>query len=182
MQLYLDHETAVAEMPAAIPRYLKDEWIEWLLAYPEGGSEKEHTQWVLANPMYTHKLLREPKGMRRSLEESRQMKSSTDSAPSRPEPKGMSTKEESRQPKSSADSAPSCPEPRGMSSKEESRQPKTSADSAPSHPEPLLTWEMWEMMAHQRDAQRKVRPLGGRIPQKERPRRRRMPQKERPLG
>ena len=147
-------------MPAAIPQYLKDEWIEWLLAYPEGGSEKEHTRWVIAHPMYTHKLLREPKGMRRSLEESRQPKLSTDSAPSRPEPKGMSTKEESRQPKSSADSAPSCPEPRGMSSKEESRQPKTSADSAPSHPEPLLTWEMWEMMAHQRDAQRKVRPLG----------------------
>ena len=97
------------ELPPAVPRYLKDEWIEWTLSYPEGGSEKEKTRWVLTHPLYTHKLHREPKGLRRSLEESKQPKLSADSHPFPPEPKGKSLKEESMQPKSSADSHPFPP-------------------------------------------------------------------------
>ena len=119
------------ELPPAVPLYLKNEWIEWTLSYPEGGSKKEETLWMLAHPLFTHKLLQEPKHLRRSLEEPKQPKLSADSHPFPPEPKGKSLKEEPKQPKLSADSQPFPPEPKGKSLKKESKQPK-SADSAPS--------------------------------------------------
>ena len=55
------YEWYEVELPPAIPRYLKDEWIEWLDSYPEGGSEREKTLHILAHPLYTHKLHEEPK-------------------------------------------------------------------------------------------------------------------------
>ena len=123
------------ELPPAVPLYLKNEWIEWTLSYPEGGSKKEETLWMLAHPLFTHKLLQEPKHLRRSLEEPKQPKLSADSQPFPPEPKGKSLKKECRQPKS-AHSAPSSPEPRGMS--QVSPTPRNEVR------EPLLTWEEWQ--------------------------------------